>query len=54
MVTQEEIGKIFDSADSDGSGFLTPQEIKHMLINLNITVSEMNQIMREYDVNGDG
>jgi Ca2+-binding EF-hand superfamily protein len=54
LATTEEIGKIFDQADLDGSGTLTTFELKHMLIKLHLSEEELTTMLKQFDEDGDG
>jgi Ca2+-binding EF-hand superfamily protein len=46
----------FQQIDTNGDGFLSPSELKTFLQsqNINLTFNEINQIISQADINGDG
>jgi len=54
--TEEELIEAFKAFDRDGSGFISSAELRHVMSNLGekITDEEMDEMLREADVGGDG
>lgn len=52
--TEDKVRKLFKSADKDNSGMLSLKEVKQLLVTLNVSEQEFNQIMGDFDKNGDG
>mmetsp|Transcript_55553 Transcript_55553/g.162359 ORF Transcript_55553/g.162359 Transcript_55553/m.162359 type:complete len:277 (+) Transcript_55553:113-943(+) len=54
--TEEELIEAFKAFDRDGSGFISAAEMRHVMTNLGEKISdeEMDEMMREADVDGDG
>jgi Ca2+-binding EF-hand superfamily protein len=55
-ISEEDLIKAFSVMDRDGNGFIDAKELRHVLSNLGETVNEdeINEIMEEADVDGDG
>jgi calmodulin len=54
--SEEEIMEAFKVFDKDGSGFISAAELKNIMTNLGekLTDEEVDEMVREADVNGDG
>ena len=54
--SQEEIMSVFRTLDEKGCGFVTPDELRHIMRNLgeHLDEEEIDDIIREVDSNGDG
>ena len=52
----EELREAFNVFDRDGSNSITPDELKHVMMNLGEKLSdaEVDEMLKEADVNGDG
>ena len=53
---KEELKQAFETFDKDGNGFITADELRHAMTNLGETLTdeEVEQMMKEADVDGDG
>jgi len=53
--SEEEIRETF-RAFKDGNGFITAPELRHVMLNLGVELSddEVDEMIREADINGDG
>ncbi|THD27918.1 hypothetical protein D915_001187 [Fasciola hepatica] len=53
---EETIEKIFQNIDKDGNGRIHPRELQYFFKKhqLNMTINEVKQYMKRFDVNGDG
>ncbi|XP_951999.1 calmodulin, putative [Theileria annulata] len=54
--TEEELIQAFKVFDRDGNGFISAQELRHVMTNLGerLTDEEVDEMLREADVDGDG
>ncbi|KAK1441811.1 EF-hand like protein [Babesia gibsoni] len=54
--TEEELVQAFKVFDRDGNGFISAQELRHVMTNLGekLTNEEVEEMLREADVDGDG
>ena len=54
--SKDELETAFRTFDRDGSGFITADELRHVMTNLGekLTDEEVNEMIREADLNGDG
>ncbi|EDW84951.1 uncharacterized protein Dwil_GK18988 [Drosophila willistoni] len=54
--TEEEMREAFKIFDKDGDGFISPAELRYVMINLGekVTDEEIDEMMREADADGDG
>ncbi|XP_068156480.1 calmodulin-related protein 97A [Drosophila tropicalis] len=54
--TEEEMREAFKIFDKDGDGFISPAELRYVMINLGekVTDEEIDEMMREADFDGDG
>eukprot|EP01022_Parablepharisma_sp_SALTPOND_P028437 TRINITY_DN70963_c0_g1_i1.p5 TRINITY_DN70963_c0_g1~~TRINITY_DN70963_c0_g1_i1.p5 ORF type:complete len:178 (-),score=25.90 TRINITY_DN70963_c0_g1_i1:1809-2342(-) len=54
--TEEELMEAFKVFDRDGSGSISSEELRHVMMNLGEKLSEeeVDKMLREADVNGDG
>ena len=54
--SEEEIREAFKVFDKNGNGYISAAEIRHVMTNLgeNLTDYEVDEIIREADVDGDG
>lgn len=54
--TEEEIRDAFKIFDKDGNGLISAHELKQIMANLGekLTDEELDEMMREADLNGDG
>ena len=54
--SKDELDTAFRTFDRDGSGFITADELRHVMTNLGekLTDEEVNEMIREADLNGDG
>ncbi|KAL7412519.1 hypothetical protein BDY24DRAFT_341722, partial [Mrakia frigida] len=54
--SEEEIKEAFKVFDKDGNGFISAAELRHVMTNLGekLTQSEVDEMIREADVDGDG
>ena len=54
--SKEEIREAFRVFDRDGNGFISAAELRHVMTNLSekLTDKEVNKIIREADIDGDG
>ena len=54
--TEEEIREAFKVFDKDNNGFISAAELRHVMTNLGekLTESEVDEMIREADVDGDG
>ncbi|AFZ79692.1 calmodulin, putative [Theileria equi strain WA] len=54
--TEEELVQAFKVFDRDGNGFISAQELRHVMTNLGekLTNEEVDEMLREADVDGDG
>ncbi|TPP61067.1 Calcium-binding protein, partial [Fasciola gigantica] len=54
--SEETIEKIFRNIDKDGNGKIHPRELQYFFKKhqLNMTINEVKQYMKRFDVNGDG
>ncbi|KAL8162749.1 hypothetical protein V2J09_014238 [Rumex salicifolius] len=54
--TEEELKEAFKVFDKDQNGFISPSELKHVMINLGekLTDEEVEQMIKEADLDGDG
>ena len=53
---EEEIKEAFRVFDKDGNGFISKDELKHVMQSLgeNLTSEEVEEMIREADIDGDG
>ncbi|KAI6692612.1 hypothetical protein NL676_020322 [Syzygium grande] len=53
---EEELKEAFKVIDKDQDGYISPNELKRAMINLEakLTEEELEQMMREADLDGDG
>jgi len=56
LVAEDEIREAFRVFDIDGNGFISRQELRHVMMNLGekMTEEECNSLVDEADVDGDG
>ena len=54
--TEKEILEAFKVFDSDGNGFISAAELRHVMTNLGerLTDEEADEMIREADIDGDG
>ena len=54
--TEKEIWEAFKVFDSDGNGFISAAELRHVMTNLGerLTDEEADEMIREADIDGDG
>jgi calmodulin len=54
--SDEELKEAFKVFDKDQNGFISAAELRHVMINLGekLTDEEVNQMIQEADINGDG
>ena len=54
--TEEEIKDAFRIFDKDGNGLISAHELRQIMMNLGekLTDEELDEMMREADLNGDG
>ncbi|BAM40412.1 calmodulin [Theileria orientalis strain Shintoku] len=54
--TEEELIQAFKVFDRDGNGFISAQELRHVMTNLGerLTDDEVDEMLREADIDGDG
>ncbi|UKK01874.1 calmodulin [Theileria orientalis] len=54
--TEEELIQAFKVFDRDGNGFISAQELRHVMTNLGerLTDEEVDEMLREADIDGDG
>merc|ERR1719445_2371175 len=54
--SEEEIREAFRVFDKDGNGFISEEEIRHVMTNLGekLTDEEVDEMIREADIDGDG
>jgi len=54
--SQDEIREAFKVFDKDGNGFISAAELRHVMTNLGekLTDEEVDEMIREADINGDG
>ncbi|KAI6112261.1 hypothetical protein EDD16DRAFT_1835177 [Pisolithus croceorrhizus] len=54
--SEEEIKEAFKVFDKDGNGYISAAELRHVMTNLGekLTDSEVDEMIREADVDGDG
>ncbi|KAJ3699979.1 hypothetical protein LUZ61_003684 [Rhynchospora tenuis] len=54
--TDEEMKEAFEVFDKDHNGLISPNELRHVMMNLgeNLTDDELAQMIREADTDGDG
>lgn len=54
--SDEETREAFRVFDKDGNGFISAAELRHVMTNLgeNLTDAEVNEMIGEADINGDG
>lgn len=55
-VGELELFQQFKAFDRDGNGYISPQELHHVMANLgdDLTAKEIDEMVREADVDGDG
>jgi calcium-dependent protein kinase len=51
---QERLNEAFQMLDKDGTGKITKEEIKKALKLDNVDENVLNQLIKKYDLNGDG
>ncbi|KAK6999844.1 calmodulin, partial [Biomphalaria glabrata] len=53
---EEEIREAFRVFDKDGNGYISAQELRHVMTNLGerLTDEEVNEMIKEADIDGDG
>ena len=53
---QSELQEAFQVFDTDGNGYISASELKQVMSNLgeNMTDEEINEMLREADLDGDG
>ncbi|XP_033736503.1 calmodulin-like [Pecten maximus] len=53
---EEDLRKAFNVFDQDGNGFLTADELRHVMLNLGekLSLAEAEEMIREADIDGDG
>ncbi|KAG1841451.1 calmodulin, partial [Suillus subalutaceus] len=53
---EDEIKEAFKVFDEDGNGYINPAELRHVMMNLGekLTEAEVNEMIREADIDGDG
>jgi calmodulin len=56
MASREKLVEAFKEFDKDGNGFITADELKKVLAELQVDVSdeEINEVLKVVDQNGDG
>ena len=54
--TEDDIREAFRVFDKDGNGFISVQELRHVMTNLGekLTDDEVDEMIREADIDGDG
>ena len=54
--TEDDIREAFRVFDKDGNGFISVQELRHVMTNLGekLTEDEVDEMIREADIDGDG
>ena len=54
--SEEEIRDTFRAFDKDGNGFITAPELRHVMLNLGVDLSdeEIEEMIKEADIDGDG
>lgn len=54
--TEDDLREAFQVFDKDGNGFITSAELRHVMTNLGekLTDAEVEEMIKEADVNGDG
>ena len=54
--SEEELKQAFKVFDKDGNGYISPQELKHVMTNLGEKLSdeEIEEMIKEADLDGDG
>ena len=55
--SEEEFHEAFKVFDKDGNGYITPAELKHVMVNLlgdDVTDKEVDEMIREVDTDSDG
>lgn len=54
--SEEELREAFKVFDKDQNGFISAAELRHVMTNLgeNLTDNEVNEMIREADIDGDG
>ena len=53
---EEELREAFKVFDKDGNGFISADELRHVMTNLGekLTDEEINEMIKEADIDGDG
>ena len=53
---EQELKEAFQVFDKDGNGYISKEELRHVMINLGekLTDDEVDEMMREADTDGDG
>ncbi len=54
--SEEEIREAFRVFDKDGNGFISPAELRHVLMHIGekLTDDEIDEMIMEVDIDGDG
>ncbi|XP_030854434.1 calmodulin-alpha [Strongylocentrotus purpuratus] len=54
--SEEDIREAFRVFDKDGNGYISAAELRHVMTNIgeNLTIEEVDEMIREADVDGDG